>query len=80
MLTVGLRVFMIVLFRNDSDYSLSDCVRATKMIELFFALMLCILREIIKNGCDNVFIETGNVLKMTAKSYTLTLETKSYRI
>ena len=49
------------------------------MIELFFALMLCILREIIKNGCDNVFIETGNVFKMNAKSYhSLAPETKSY--
>ena len=56
----------------------SEWLCSTKMIELFFALMLCILREIIKNGCDNVFIETGNVFKMTAKSYTLTL--KSYRI
>ena len=30
------------------------------MVELFFALMLCIIREILNIGNDNVFIETGN--------------------
>ena len=57
--TVGLWVSMIVLFPSES-YIFSEWLFNFKMIELFFALMLCIIREILNIGNDNVFIETGN--------------------
>ena len=50
---------MIVLFSSESDSSWGDCTNP-KMIELIFALMLCILREILNIRNDNVFIEIGN--------------------
>ena len=57
--TVGLWVSMIVLFPSES-FIFSEWLFNFKMIELFFALMLCIIREILNIGNDNVFIETGN--------------------
>ena len=53
---------MIVLFPSES-YIFSEWLFNFKMIELFFALMLCIIREILNIGNDNVFIETGNKYK-----------------
>ena len=39
------------------------------MVELFFALMLCILRETLKIGYDNVFIDTGNTFEYDPTTY-----------
>ena len=51
---------MIVLFRSESDVFHRVIEFEFKMIELFFAFMLCVIREILNIGNDNVFIETGN--------------------